>query len=60
MKYIELVKRVDGQELLVAGYLTAEEIQLLYAEGYRKHLYNKHGILVSYGGNVSEKNKIRE
>ena len=47
MQYIELVKQVDGQELVVAGLLSKEEIQALRAEGYHSRLYNKHGILVA-------------
>ena len=47
MKYIELVKQVDGQELIVAGLLSKEEIQALRAEGYHSRFYNKHGILVA-------------
>ena len=47
MQYVELVKRVDNQELIVAGLLGKEEIQALRAEGYRSRFYNRHGILVS-------------
>ena len=47
MQYIELVKRVDGQKLIVAGFLDKEEIRALRAEGYRKRKYNKNGILVA-------------
>ena len=47
MKYIELVKRVDGQALIVVGWFSKEEIQALRAEGYRKRTYNRNGILVA-------------
>lgn len=35
MRYIELVKRLDGRKLLIVGHLTNEEIYYLWAEGYR-------------------------
>ena len=47
MQYIELSKRVDGQELIVAGILGKEEIRTLRAEGYRSRVYNRHGILMA-------------
>ena len=47
MQYIELVKQVDGQELVVAGILDKVDIQALRAEGYHSRFYNKHGILVA-------------
>lgn len=47
MQYIELVKQVDGQELVVAGILDKADIQALQAEGYHIRIYNRHGILVA-------------
>lgn len=35
MRYIELVKRLDGRNLIIVGHLTNEEIYYLKAEGYR-------------------------
>ena len=47
MQYIELVKQVDGQEFIVAGILNKADIRALQAEGYRRRIYNRHGILVA-------------
>lgn len=47
MRYVELVKRVDGQELVIVGYFEQEYIKHLQAEGYRQRQVNKHGILVA-------------
>lgn len=35
MRYIELVKRLDGRNLIIVGHLTNEGIYYLKAEGYR-------------------------
>ena len=35
MRYVELVKRVDGRKLIIAGHFTNEEIYYLRREGYR-------------------------
>lgn len=34
MRYVELVKRVSGQYLLIAGHLSAQEIYELKQQGY--------------------------
>jgi len=47
MQYIELVKRVDNQELIIVGLFEKDEIRALRAEGYRKRNYNRNGILVA-------------
>lgn len=35
MRYVELIKRAYGRNLLIAGHLTAEEIYELKQLGYR-------------------------
>lgn len=43
-----LTKYEDGQQLLLIGHFTEQEIMVYKLEGYRLQQFNKHGIAVDY------------
>lgn len=47
MMYVELVKRMDQDKLVLVGYFTKHELKALKVEGYRQVPANKHGIRVA-------------
>lgn len=47
MMYVELVKRIDQDKLMIAGYFTKNELKALKLEGYRQLPANKNGIRVA-------------
>lgn len=47
MMYVELVKRIDQDRLILVGYFTKIELKALKVEGYRQLPANKHGIRVA-------------
>ena len=47
MMYVELVKRIDQDKLMIAGYFTKSELKALKLEGYRQLSANKNGIRVA-------------
>ena len=47
MMYVELVKCIDQDKLIIAGYFTKSELKALKLEGYRQLPANKNGIRVA-------------
>lgn len=47
MMYVELVKRMDQDKLILVGYFTKSELKALKLEGYRQLPANKNGIRVA-------------
>ena len=47
MIYVELVKRINQDKLMIAGYFTKSELKALKLEGYRQLPANKNGIRVA-------------
>ena len=47
MMYVELVKRIDQDKMVIAGYFTKRELKALKVEGYRQLPANKNGIRVA-------------
>ena len=43
-----LTKYEDGQQLLLIGHFTKQEILTYKQEGYQLQQFNKHGIAVDY------------
>lgn len=49
MKYIELFKRVEGQDRMLCGHFEKEELKIYMKQGYKKKStdnVNKNGIKV--------------
>ena len=47
MMYVELVKRIDGDKLILVGYFTKSKLKALKLEGYRQLPANKNGSRVA-------------
>lgn len=47
MMYVELVKRIEQDKLMIAGIFTKRELKASKLEGYRQLPANKNGIRVA-------------